>query len=146
MKERVGILNNIQLLGNMWFSEIKPVTFESKNTDERLKEFYRYIGCEWVEIAHIQIDGTRYLMYFDEEGKIKGPWHPTYPLRGQDGEIYDVVAGSVLVVKEDENENILSLTEQEQSAIRAHLAAEMMAARKKVDEILAERRAKACLN
>lgn len=142
MGKHIGILNRVDLVGPMWFNEIKPVVLEYENTTEKLQELYKHINCDLVEVAYIEIDGKPYVMYFDEEGKIKGPWHPTYPLRYKTDEILDVIAGSVLVVKEDENENILDLTEEEKAAISKHLYDEMMAARKKVDEIIAERRAK----
>jgi hypothetical protein len=54
--------------------EIKP----ENGTDFRLKELYRHIGCELIEVAHSQATGKtgaerrNHILIIDEEGKMNG--------------------------------------------------------------------------
>lgn len=140
MSKHVGIMNKVNYVNGVWISDIRPVELEYETAQERRNEFYLWIGCDFFDVMYIEIAGKTYSMYFNEEGKLKTPWHPTYPLRYQSDEILDVIAGSVLVLKEDAEGNVLEFTPKERKAIEKHLYVEMMAARGKVDEILDERR------
>ena len=93
--------------------EVADVTFKKgMKTDEKLHALYDVIGCTMVEVAYIEVNGKEYTVFFDEEGKL-GKWVPTLPLYNQDGKVYDVIANSFVVIKEDENENFVPMDEKE---------------------------------
>lgn len=118
---------------------IGPVTLEFENTREKLQAMYKLLDCTLVQIRYVVIDGQEYTIFFDEEGKTKGKWMATYPLRTDDGEIYDLIPGKFLVVKEDADENILEMTPEEMEAIDRHLHRELDAANNELARIKAEK-------
>ena len=105
----------------------------------RLKALYKALGCETVEIVPLTIDGRRYVVIFDEEGKTKGPWVPTFPLCDNNDNCYDIIAGNFVVVKEDEDENFIPMTIEEISGIEGYLAAAVPQAAEIVRRRMAER-------
>lgn len=114
---------------------LKPVRVEYTNTISQLKALYKLLDCDTVEVVHFHINNRDYVVYLDEEGKNKTPWVPTGVLRYKDGEIVDILAGSYLVVRLDEEEDFQELTEEEIENISKYMRREFFAAAKAVQEI-----------
>lgn len=89
------------------------------DTGTKLHKLYEALGCDMVQVAYIEIGGREYTVFCDEEGKLK-PWVPTLPLY-HDGQIYDVIAGSFVVAKENEDGDFEQMTVGEFAAVEEYL-------------------------
>lgn len=69
----------------------------------------------------VEVHGKKYVLYFDKADSLSHHVIATYPLRTCDGEIFHIVAGSVIVAKEDENRHALDISKAEQTLIAEYL-------------------------
>lgn len=68
---------------------------------------------DWLEIIPCTPQRDRDIIYYcGEEGKLKDR-APNIVLAGGDGRVFDIVVGTILVVKYDKNECMTSLTKDE---------------------------------
>ena len=105
--------------------EVTGTTFkEGMTTSEKLHALYKAIGCSMVEVSYIKVGGKQYTVFSDEESKL-GKWVPTLPLYDEDGKIYDVIANSFVVVKEDDDENFIHMGEKEFGDVTDYLRREV---------------------
>ena len=74
-------------------------------------------------MSYIKVGEKQYTIFSDEESKL-GKWVPTLPLYAEDGEIYDVIANSFVVVKEDNDENFIRMDEKEFGDVTDYLCRE----------------------
>ena len=88
-----------------------PVVLEMDDTANVLDEMREYIECDYIEHLRIDINGTPFDLWFDEEGKLTHKW-PSYPLLDSTGMPYDFIVGTMIVTKDDDG-NIVSLSDEE---------------------------------
>lgn len=120
--------------GTTYHVDISPKVLKFDTVKEKLHAMYKLIGCDTIEVSYTTINGQTYTLFSDENAK-QGPWVPTYVLRDEGGDIYDIIAGNFLIAKEDDKENILEMSRVEQEIIMDHLRQEMLAAREKLREL-----------
>lgn len=105
--------------------EVADTTFkEGMTTNEKLHALYKAIGCSMVEVSYIKVGGKQYTVFSDEESKLE-KWVPTLLLYDEDGKVYDVIANSFVVVKEDDDENFVPMGEKEFGNVTDYLRREV---------------------
>lgn len=82
--------------GKITFQEIK----------DELKEYYKIIDCELIEVLNLKINGNMYTFIFDEEGKLKESYN-NIALIDKANNILDILKGNVIIQKYDYNEELL---------------------------------------
>lgn len=133
----VANLSEFKLYGNIpvvsRIIEATPLAYDEAEDMAQFKAFYKMLDCDTVQIVYTTINGQEYTIFCDEEGKIKGPWLATYPLRDGNGKIYDLIAGKFAIVKEQYDEEteepaLIAMTNEEIQMLIDHLEREMDAA------------------
>jgi len=115
---------------------IAPTPFPiGSSIDKQLETLYNVLDCYLVEAIKIEIAGHQYVIFSDEEAKLKR-WVPTLPLY-HNGKCYDVIANSFIITKEDKNENLLPLEPEETKAIIRYLQEEIPKAAEEVRKVVA---------
>ena len=125
--------------GSVYVKYVRYEFEQGLDVDGRLEALYKALHCDTVQIVNLTIDGKRYAVFFDEEGKINGPWVPTLPLYDKHNKCYDIIPGNFVVVKEDEDENFLPMTIEEISIVEDYLAAAVPQAAEIVRKMVAEK-------
>ena len=82
--------------GQITFQEIK----------DELKEYYKIIDCDLIEVLNLKINGNMYTFIFDEEGKLKESYN-NIALIDKANNILDILKGNVIIQKYDYNEELL---------------------------------------
>jgi len=77
-----------------------------------LTNYYKYLGCDLIQIIYRKIGGKEYLIICDEEGLLRN----RYPvaITFEDGEILETLVGSILIgALSDEEGNKQELTDND---------------------------------
>lgn len=85
---------------------------QSDSSENELAFLRKECDCDWLEHIAIEIKGTKYDLWFDEEGKLRRKYNAAYPLIAGDI-IYDFIVGHVIVTKSDGDGNTVGLTDSE---------------------------------
>ena len=122
--------------------DISVVEIETEK--DFLEQLYNIINCELVQIVYVNIYNTEYTMYCDEEGKLK-KWCETFPLKDSSGNIYDLIANSYILFKEEINQdtferNIIPMEDGEIEAIKSYMKKAVIEANQEVNRIMRKRR------
>ncbi len=126
----VANLSEFKLYGNIpvvsRIIKAHPLVYDEAEDMAQFKAFYKMLDCDTVQIVYTTINGQEYTIFCDEEGKIKGPWLATYPLRDGNGKIYDLIAGKFAIVKEQydnetEEPTLVPMTDREIQMLIDHL-------------------------
>lgn len=74
---------------------------------------YQLIGCSTVERLPVKIGDKTFTAWFDEEGKFSALNKPNAVMMDYDDKVHDWLAGTVLFFSENDEGDILPLTDQE---------------------------------
>lgn len=95
---------------------IKNQKLSFEELEDNLKEYYRVIDTDMIEIIELKINKTTYDIILDEEGKLKNKYINVALTKNL--KVIDVLVGHIIIQKHDyENDEPVSLTSEEQKGL-----------------------------
>lgn len=104
---KIEILDNDRALGKLVVKDI--------DKDNTLKEMYRVIGCDCVDVRSFEVDGHLYDVWFDDESMLKsGPKCPSVLLTANEGWSNEVlICGNVMFARADSEGSTIGLNDND---------------------------------
>ena len=102
--------------------EISPVRIVFPVKAGPSEAYLKLLGCTKLERDTVKIHGATYTLYYDKNNRNHDELIATYPVRDEKDKIFDVIAGSVLIAKEDESHLSFDIPKDEQLFIADYLS------------------------
>ena len=113
---------------------VEGVTFELGTADKELHQFYKLINTDIIEHLTVEINGKKYDLWFDEEGKFKRN-APLYPL-SHNGKIYDIIMGNIVVTKSTRGGKVKGIPNNEWDSLKKALEEKAYEALREVSKMI----------